>query len=259
MDEANLADNPWEHLYHAYRLTWSLPNRADAFAQRTRLIRHARTLLGRPHRRHAWWVLDALDDAERKPFVALAVAANVPRYFFAAMIRAGVREPDPAAKRQFIQPCVYSRGYRAVNAALLPYLEHGTADERAGTAIALCWASIHDDYFWLTGNVIGPRQHVPTSEAQAEYVAWAPLRARLTALLVTVFHETANADVRRSIVTQMFLDSAQPDDVLTALGPSALTIARHHTNRYVRRRVAQLDHYNYSGPLFVRFSVTFGA
>jgi hypothetical protein len=241
MGDARRAVNPWETLYQEYVATAAPVGGVEATARRTRVIRQARALLARAYRGAAWWVTDALADPARKSFVASVMDANVPRYFFAAMIRAGVREPDASEKLCFIEPCVGSYGHRRVTEALLVYLESGTEEDRAGATIALYWASIRDAYFWMTGRVIDAKKYVPTPEAQAAYDSWQPVRAKRTALLIKEFNETDDLTVRQYIVAQLFLDPAHDDDLLRALGPIALDIARRHGNRYVKRRAALLS------------------
>jgi hypothetical protein len=192
-----------------------------------RLIRQARTALQNRRLNDLEWLIAALTDAERKWFVARALARGrqMPRGLFAPMIRAAVYEVNPSFNRQFIEPCIWAFGPRLVNEALLDYLASGTDFEKAGAANALYWAS---------SPLIGMRDVPDLCE---EYEGLDDIRLRKRVLLLNEFVKNGNVDVRRSIIAQLsFERELYPPDCWPLL-PQAVKVARDHPDEYIRHRV----------------------
>jgi hypothetical protein len=243
MDEYRLATSRWEHMYREYAVAAQLPDRAEAYWRREEIRRRAHRLIARAHRQEDWWVIQALRDPQRTEFVLEALAGNVPRRFFHALVQAAVALPDRARIPRLVLPCVYSYGPRRVTETLLPYLERGTAAVQAGAAVALCSTGIRGVFDWgwycQSGEVLDRTLLKPTPQAQAAYAAWRPARDLRNQLLVKAFVSHDDAAVRYPIVALLYSDPEVSADLRTALGPAGLAYARRTTLPPARLR-AQL-------------------
>jgi hypothetical protein len=206
----------------------------------------AHRLISRAYRDEDWWVFQALRDGDRKWFVLAALGWTVPRRFFAALIRAAVAEPDRSKIRLYIAPCAHSFGLRQVAERLLPYLDRGTAAEKAGAAVALCCASIYGPYDWdwhCSRHVLNASLESlgPSLEERAQYAAWRPLREVRNRLLVAEFLAEEDGVVRGSIVALLFSDPEVPDALCAALGTEPLGLVDNIFTCWRAQRLSEMS------------------
>src|SRR3954471_10467086 len=111
----------WDEHYR----TWS-EVRGDPGQEALRQMQAARRRVAENTPDDWRWLAGALDDPERKWFVADVFKFQpVPKRLFTTMLRAGVLERNPSFNRAFIEPCVRSFGGRRVLEELLRHLESG--------------------------------------------------------------------------------------------------------------------------------------
>ena len=175
------------------------------------------------------WLIQALEDEQRKWFVAFIVkklAGELPkqlkRVLFSPLIRAAVYERNPSLNRRFVEPSVAVFGHRQVNEALLDLVEQGSSFEKAGAVNALYWARPRLSFI---------------KESQAAYEALADLRLRQRCLFLREFVSNPNLDVRRSIIPHLVLDPSCYADELQPLVLKAIEIATTHSDDYIRHRL----------------------
>jgi len=213
----------WEATYQEF----AAAGLSKDYERQELLTRRARTALQNRRLKDLEWLVAALSNAERKWFVARALARGrqMPRGLFAPMIRAAVYEVNPSLNRQFIEPCIWAFGPRPVNEALLDYLVGGTDFEKAGAVNALYWAS---------SPLMGMREAPDLCE---QYEGLGDIRLRKRALLLREFMGNSSVEVRRSIIAQLpFERELFPADCWPLL-PQAIRIAREHPDDYIRHRV----------------------
>jgi hypothetical protein len=175
------------------------------------------------------WFIRALDDAQKKWFVALVfdVTPRLPDDVFEPLLRAGVHERNPSLNRWFIEPCLKSFGTGPVIRALLDILEGDSNSEKAGAANALYWANVlpyHDN----SGH------HRLDKEPGDEFKS---ILVRQRNLVLQEFILNPDIHVRRSLVSRLNLDSQVYPDHLKPLVEEAITIARNHSDDYIRHRI----------------------
>jgi len=248
----------WEDYYQEYEATLRsgkdlrdgrrFPEYEASIRHRQQIVRDARKLLSRAYRDEDAWVATALREPRKKWFVAQVFRGNVPRRFFAAMIRAAVYESNPSANRYFVEPCVHSFGPRPVYDALLRYLREGADTEKSGANNALYW--VRSPLTWLPGapNV---RWESATPESKATDLALEDIRAEIRDTQLREFVANEDVGVRRSLIPPLRLST--PTEYPAELRPLALKaieIARNHPDEYIRHRLdIQLDT-NHSSAMF---------
>lgn len=193
-----------------------------------RLVREVRTFLQNRKLKDLEWLITALTDSERKWFVARALArgTQMPQGLFAPMIRAAVYEGNPSLNRQFIEPCIWAFGLRLVNEALLDYLVSGTDFEKAGAVNALYWAS---------SPRLGMRD--AAADLMSEYKGMADVWRRKRILFLNEFLHNSDVVVQRSIIGQLSFERRLYPLKCWPLLRQAKTLARRHTDEYIRHRV----------------------
>jgi hypothetical protein len=207
----------------------------DDRAGREQIIKDARRLLLSATSDEWNWLSDALDDDERKWFVAASFSRSpVPTRLLKPMIRAAVYEVNPSLNREFVSPCIASYGHRVVNEALLDVVENGTDFEKAGAVNALYWAGMKPAY---TGNTQDFTVENATPDSRAAYLELSDVWDRKRCLFLREFVSNENVDVRRSIIPSLCLDEAAYREVLKPLVSKAIDIARNHQDEYIRHRV----------------------
>lgn len=170
------------------------------------------------------WLGEALKDERRKRFVAAFFKSYpVPRRILNGMIRAGVLERDPSNNRDFIEPCVHSFGSKPVLTQLLQYLTSGSNEEKAGAASAL---------YWVRGD---SKLHLD-------------LLLDIHFQLLREFVNNSDLEVRRRIIPMLVLNRRKYPRDLRPLVEQAITIARSHSDAYIRHRV-EIQLGTESGPL----------
>lgn len=160
------------------------------------------------------WLIQALEDEQRKWFVAFIVKKatgglpkRLKRVLFSPLIRAAVYERNPSLNRYFVEPCVDVFGREEVYEALLDLVEQGSNFEKAGAVNALYWV----------GSAGSTRKSAP--------------------IFLTEFVNNSNLDVRRSIIPRLTLDPSHYADELKPLVLEAIEIAKNHSDDYIRHRV----------------------
>ena len=186
------------------------------------------------------WLIQALEDEQRKWFVAFIVkkvAGSFPkrlkRVLLSPLIRAAVYERNPSLNRYFVEPCVAIFGHRQVIEALLDLVERGSNFEKAGAVNALYWAGFRLSFI----NAPNFSLEYATPESQAAYEALADLWLRKRCLFLREFVSNPNLDVRRSIIPHLVLNPSYYADELKPLVLEAIEIARTHSDDYIRHRV----------------------
>jgi hypothetical protein len=186
------------------------------------------------------WFIQALEDEQRKWFVAFIVkkaAGGLPkrlkRVLLSPLIRAAVYERNPSLNRYFVEPCVAVFGYRQVIEALLDLVEQGSNFEKAGAVNALYWAGPRLSFI----NAPKYTLEYATPESRAAYEALADLQLRKRCLFLREFVSNPNLDVRRSIIPHLVLNPSCYADELKLLVLEAIEIARTHSDDYIRHRV----------------------
>jgi hypothetical protein len=203
-------DASWDELYGLWAEVSRTPG--NDFQ---RLMHAARVRMARNTADDWRWLAEALDDADRKMFLAGIFKLHpVPGRLLAPMVRAAVLSPHVTAGRAFIPPCVRSLGVRRVLQQLLRYLESGTDAEKAGAVSALYYA------------VDNPRD---------EDVA--DLRERLRCLMLREFVDNRSVYVRQRIIPSLSLEPEVYPQELRPLIPLAIESARAHPDEYIRHRV----------------------
>jgi hypothetical protein len=221
----------WEEFFDAYQSARCAGDRQVT----ERIIKDARSLLSKAPTED-WKLLGAaLHDQERKWLVAEVFSkAPVPKRLFNVMLRAAVHEINPSLNRYFVEPCIAAFGHRAVNEALLEYVEQGNDFEKAGAINALYWGGMHlqfDDY--RRGLTL---EHA-TPESRTAYLELKDVWERKRSLFLREFVSNENVDVRRSIIPSLNLDEADYPNDLKLLIAQAVEIARNHEDEYIRHRV----------------------
>jgi hypothetical protein len=183
-----------------------------------------------------WKLLEnALHDQEHKWLVAEVFAkVSVPRRLLNALLQASVYEVNPSLNRYFVEPCIASYGHRVVIEALLHYVEHGSAFEKAGAVNALYWAGVPLCY---TGNTREFTLENATPESRAAYLELNDVLLRKRCLFLQEFVSNENVHVRRSIIPSLKLEESSYPDALKSLVAQAIEIARNHDDEYIRHRV----------------------
>ncbi len=169
------------------------------------------------------WVVEALQDSERKWFIVWPLqnrTIHLPTRLMAAILWAGISEPNPEGSKQFILPCLRLWGVRRTNEALLEVLEHGEDDEKAGAANALYWAGPSSETNYLT-----------TEE-------WDDVRTRRRHALLREFIANDDAPVRHNIVSLLNLNHSAYPSEMHALVDEAIRIGRTHPDEAIRQRIS---------------------
>jgi hypothetical protein len=221
----------WEDLFEAYLAV----QRGDKHPSAEQVVQEARRQLSSATPED-WEALEqALWDGQRKWLVAAVFARSpVPRRLLGPMIEAAIYEVNPSANRDFVEPCIASYGHRAVNEALLAYVERGSDFEKAGAVNALYWAQVGLRFSSVTQPFTLDNA---TPESRAAYRALHDVWQRERCLFLREFVTNANVHVRRSIIPGLNLDEAAYPDDLKPLVAQAIEIARSHPDDYIRHRV----------------------
>jgi hypothetical protein len=163
------------------------------------------------------WLIKALRDRRKKWFVQLLCARvdNLPEEFFMPLVQAAVYEEDPSYNRSFVNPCINVFGRRRVSEALLNFVSTGTNFEKAGAVNALYWALGSPDEGDELEDIYVRRRHMYLQE----------------------FISNRNLNVRRSLISELVLDSQQYPEHLAPLVDEAIQIARKHPDSYIRHRL----------------------
>ncbi len=146
------------------------------------------------------------------------------------LIRAAIYEPNPSFNRRHVEPAMHAFGPRAVNEALLEYLEHGTGQEKAGAFRALYWSEV-----LLDERTVRPAS--PFSPLWEAHTDLADVWARKHTLRLRLIEEfVANEDpvARRSLATEVCFDAALYPESLRHLVKRAIEIARSHPDPFVQ-------------------------
>ena len=209
--------------------------RRDDRAGRELIVKEARRLLASATPDDWNSLSHALQDDERKWFVAAIFSHSpVPKRLLKPMIRAAVYEVNPSLNREFVSPCIASCGHRAVNAALLEFVEKGTDFEKAGAVNALYWGGMSLSF---PENTQEFSLENATPESRASYLEFKDVWEQKRCLFLREFVSNENVDVRRSIIPSLCLDEAAYPEALKPLLSKAIDIARNHQDEYIRHRV----------------------
>lgn len=209
--------------------------RRDERAGREQIIKEARRLLRSATSDDWLYLSDALEDYERKWFVAAIFSRSpVPKRLLKPMIRAAVYEVNPSLNREFIAPCIASYGHRVANEALLEFVETGTDFEKAGAVNALYWGGMSLSY---PANTTRFTVENATPDSRAAYLELKDVWDRKRCLLLREFVSNESVDVRRSIIPSLCLEEAAYPEVIKPLVSRAIDIARKHQDEYIRHRV----------------------
>jgi hypothetical protein len=168
----------------------------------------------------ARWVFARISASDRgtKGFIGaiLEFARGLPDAWMEPLVQAGVNEFDPSHNELFIAPAVREFGFEQVARRLLQYLTNGTNFEKAGAVNAFYWVLVH-----------GARN--------ASVVAG--VRQEFRDQCLVEFVENSDVDVRRSIVASLCTDEAMYSDGIRHLLGRAISIARSHSDEYIRHRI----------------------
>jgi hypothetical protein len=192
--------------------------------------------LARPSKEDLEWIGKALQDQERKLFVAkLARTAPVlSEELFQPLLDAAIDEINPSFNGWFVKPCLSVFGHRRVIEYLLNVAESGSDFRKAGAVLALYHAQV-----CLSFMATAPRpftiEHA-TPESRAAYEAVSDLRERERRLLLETFVSNPSVDVRRSIIPRLNLDPAAYPESHQPLVAQAIEIARGSEDQYIRHR-----------------------
>lgn len=209
--------------------------RRDDRAGREHIIKEARRLLSSATPDEWNSLSDALDDDERKWFVAAIFSRSpVPKRLLNPMIRAAVYEVNPSLNKHFVSPCIASYGHRVINEALLGFVVNGTDFEKAGAVNFLYWGGLSLSF---PANTTRFTVEYATPESRAAYLELQDVWERKRCLFLREFVSNDNIEVRRSIIPSLCLDEAAYPDVLKPFVSRAIEIARKHQDEYIRHRV----------------------
>ena len=172
------------------------------------------------------WLAQALQDQSRRLFVAylLRQAQTFPSPLCEPMLHAAVYELNPTVCRTFVEPCIQAFGQVVVIDSLLKTLRLGTDFEKAGAVNAL-----HYTYSEKGASDMGVRGS--GDHALEEAVN----RRRI--LFMEMFVNNPDLDVRRSLISNLELEPLLYPANMKDTVAQALTIARSHTDEYIRHRV----------------------
>jgi hypothetical protein len=195
------------------------------------------------------WLTEALRHRERKWFVGVVARSvtSLPEVLFAPLLDAGIDEVNPSFNRAFIEPCMGAFGPRRVNEYLLGVVASGSDFRKAGALNAMYWAQAR---LTFVGDVPSYTVEHATPASRAAYEALADLRERKRTLLLEMFVENSNVDVRRSVIPSLDLDATAYPEGYGPLVAQAIEIARGSPDEYVRHRVeVQLGNVHLLAPL----------
>lgn len=213
----------WEQQYNQ----WQSAQQARDYPHCQGLEAQTRTALSNRKLADVTWHIQVLEgttpaDQERRWFLTtvLRKSSQMPNRLFSPMLRAGVYERNPSYNRNYIEPCLRCFGTRAVNKELIEsYTLQGSDFEKAGVASAFYWS------FGLNG------YHDIKVEDVSDY------REQVRQWFLTEFVHNENLDVRRRIIPGLDLNPNHYPTTLHDLIPKVITIARNHTDEYIRHRI----------------------
>lgn len=157
------------------------------------------------------WLIESLAHPDRKYFVAMLFEKqSVPKKMVRAFFRAAILETDPSVNRFFIEPCVRSRGSDFITEKLLKLLLDGSIEEKIGATSAL---------YWVGGSVSGA------------------LQAEVRETLLRQFVDIEDITLRRYTLSKLSFESSLYKEELHSLLPVAISIARNHSDAYIRHRI----------------------
>lgn len=161
------------------------------------------------------WVESALRDTNRRRFVSAVFHKQAaPSALASTMLAMGVEEENPSNNRLFIEPAVKAMGARRVINRLLELLRDGSDREKAGAASAA---------YWVQGD-----------RSQPSYVE---ARERFRDEMLRQFVATESVSVRQCIIPSLSMKAEDYSPDVAELIPTAIRIARTHSDPYVRHRV----------------------
>ena len=161
------------------------------------------------------WVESALRDADRRRFVSAVFHKQAaPSALASTMLTLGVEEENPSNNRLFIEPAVKAMGARRVMNRLLELLRDGSDREKAGAASAA---------YWVQGD-----------RSQPSYVE---ARARFRDEMLRQFVASESVSVRQRIIPSLSMKAEDYSLEVAKLIPTAIGIARSHSDPYIRHRV----------------------
>ena len=214
---------------------WDQHASSFAAGQTSEAISAARQRFQQPEDSDWRWLTDSLKDDNVKWFVA-AVFKNypVPKRLLDPFLRAAIHEANPSFNRQFVEPCIESYGHRRVNEFLLNVVEAGSDAEIAGAVAALYWANMAISF---SGDVPEYTLKYATPESRTAFLELKDVWERKRKAFLRVFVANEDVTVRRQIVPSLNLDESNYGDELKPLVKRAITIAREHSDDYIRHRV----------------------
>jgi len=183
--------------------------------------------MGTPTDEDARWLTEALQDDERKWFVADLAhrCESLAELFFIPMLEAAIEEVNPSSNRRFVEPCMHFFGPSRVNEYLLSVVETGTDFRKAGAVSALYWAR-------------GFSYEYPGSKPFAAMEMSEDDRKQRRTVLLETFVANPNLDVRRCIIPHLNLDPTHYPESHRPLVAKAIEIARASADDYIRQRAA---------------------
>jgi hypothetical protein len=208
----------WEKLYQEYCTV----RQANDTAALDHLETRVRIALQSRQDASMDWVVEALQDSERKWFIVWPLqnrTIHLHTRLMAAILWAGIAETDSEGSKAFILPCLRLWGVRRVNEALLEVLEHGEDDEKAGAANALYWAGLSSENYYI-----------PSEE-------WDDVRTRRRHALLREFIANDDITVRRNIVSLLNLNPNAYPPEMRPLVEEAIRIGRAHPDETIRERI----------------------
>lgn len=216
-------------------MNWNELAEAYSTGARNDAVRMARQKLQQPSESDWQWLRTSLEDEQAKWFVAAVFRGYpVPRRLFEAFLRAAIKETNPSLCRQFVEPCIASFGYRAVNEFLLDVVEGSDNAEIAGAVAALYWANMQISF---SGKVPHYTLEYATDNSRAAFLALDDVWRRKRETYLRVFISNEDVTVRRQIIPALNLDEASYPDALKPLVQRAIDLARSHPDEYIRHRV----------------------